>query len=191
MKDKGSHLKWYGRLEAWFTRHRILATAPIAVLLIMLARPTLMLLVVGGALVVIGEISRIWASGYIDKNRELATAGPYAHTRNPLYVANLILLIGFCVMSGSLWAGILALAAFAIIYRPVIHDEAEYMAKLFGKDYQRWLEHVPLFSPRLTAAPGAVGEFSWSLVSKHREHKNVAVFLLGIALFCALYYWRR
>ena len=77
MKDKGSHLKWYGRLEAWFTRHRILATAPIAVLLIMLARPTLMLLVVGGALVVIGEISRIWASGYIDKNRELATAGPF------------------------------------------------------------------------------------------------------------------
>ena len=73
-----------------------------------LADPNRVLLLTGGVLVILGEAGRMWSSGYIDKNRDLATAGPYAHTRNPLYVANLLLLIGFCIMSGNLWVAILA-----------------------------------------------------------------------------------
>jgi len=181
---------WYNRLEAWFATHRIAATAPVAVLLIALADPNPVLLLMGGALVVLGEAGRMWSSGYIDKNRELATAGPYAHTRNPLYVANLLLLTGFCVMAGSLWVALLALLAFAMIYRPVIREESEHMNKLFGKAYSQWSAEVPLFFPRLTPALHATGSFSWPLVIKHREHKNAAAFVLGIAIFCAIYYWR-
>jgi len=180
----------YSKLETWFASHRIVATAPVAVLLIVLANPTPVLLTIGGALVLLGEAGRMWSSGHIDKNRELATAGPYAHTRNPLYVANLMLLIGFCVMSGNLWVAILALLAFTMIYRPVIREEALYMDKLFGESYRQWSVEVPLFLPRLTAAPNAIGTFSWPLIIKHREHKNAAAFLLGIAIFCAIYYWR-
>jgi len=180
----------YERLEAWFASHRIVATAPVAVLLIVMAHPTLILLMIGGALVLLGEAGRIWSSGHIDKNEDLATAGPYAHSRNPLYVANLLLLLGFCVMSGSLWVGILALLAFAMIYRPVIREEAKHMDKLFGDAYRRWSDEVPLFFPRLTPAPHPSGAFSWALVIRHREHRNAAAFGLGIILFCLIYYWR-
>ncbi len=144
----------------------------------------------GGALVVLGEAGRMWSSGHIDKNRELATSGPYAHTRNPLYVANLLLLIGFCVMAGHAWVTALALLAFSMIYRPVIYEEAQRMDKLFGEDYRRWSVDVPLFFPRITPATKVAGAFSWSLVFRHREHKNVAAFLIGIVIFCTVYYWR-
>ncbi len=155
-----------------------------------LADPNRVLLLTGGVLVILGEAGRMWSSGYIDKNRDLATAGPYAHTRNPLYVANLLLLIGFCIMSGNLWVAILALSAFAMIYRPVIREEAVYMDKLFGESYTQWSAQVPLFLPRLSPAPHAKGAFSWPLLIKHREHKNAAAFLLGMAVFYAIYHWR-
>jgi len=180
---------WYNRLETWFASHRIVATAPIAVLLLVMADPAPILLWIGGALVVLGEMARMWASGYIDKNRELATAGPYAHTRNPLYLANLLLLIGFCVMAGNLWISLLALLSFTMIYRPVIREEAQHMDKLFGESYRQWSAEAPLFFPRLTPCTNAIGSFSWALVIKHREHKNAAAFVLGIVIFCAIYYW--
>lgn len=180
----------YNKLEAWFASHRIVATAPLAVLLIVMARPTPMLLIIGGLLVILGEAGRIWSSGHIDKNAELATAGPYAHTRNPLYVGNLLLMIGFCVMSGNLWVSVLALLAFAMIYRPVIREEAAHMGKLFGEDYRRWSVEVPLFFPRLSPAPHPKGSFSWALVMQHREHRNAAAFIPGILLFALIYYWR-
>ncbi len=181
---------WYGRLEAWFASHRILATVPIGVLLVAAAEPKPALLVLGGCLVVTGEAMRLWASGYIDKNRSLATAGPYAHTRNPLYVANLVLLVGFCAMAGNPWVMLLALMAFIMIYRPVIREEAETMRELFGDSYRRWADAVPLFFPRLRPYADARGSFSWRLVRKHRELKNAAAFLLAIAVFCGLYWWR-
>ncbi|MFQ5345320.1 MAG: methyltransferase family protein [Mariprofundus sp.] len=182
--------EWYKNLEAWFASHRILATLPVAILLILLANPNPVLLFIGGVIVVLGESGRIWSSGHIDKNAALATAGPYAHTRNPLYVANLMLLIGFCVMSGNLWLGVVALLAFTMIYRPVIREEAEHMDNIFGESYRQWSAEVPLFFPRLTPAKNTAGKFSWALVMQHREHKNAAAFLLGIALFCAIYFWR-
>ncbi len=181
---------WYGKLEAWFASHRIVATAPIAVMLLLIADPGPGLLWLGGILVFLGEAGRMWASGHIDKNRKLATAGPYAHTRNPLYVANLLLLSGFCVMSGNPWVTLLALASFAMIYRPVIREETIHMDRLFGDDYHKWAAEVPLFFPRLTPFSEAAGSFSWQLVFKHREHRNAAAFLFGIAVFYALYLWR-
>ena len=190
MTDNSMKENCYAKLEKWFASHRIVATVPIALLLIVMANPTAYLLSIGACLVLLGESGRIWSSGHIDKNAELATAGPYAHTRNPLYVAYLLLLAGFCVMSGNVWVGILALLAFTMIYRPVIKEEAKHMDNLFGDAYQRWAKEVPLFFPRLTAAAHQTGAFSWSLVIQHREHKNAIAFIFGIVLFCLIYYWR-
>ncbi len=180
----------FARLEHWFATHRIAATLPVALLLVAFAHPTPASVVIGGALVTLGEALRIWASGHIDKNARLATAGPYAHTRNPLYVANLVLLAGFCAMAANPWVAVLALAAFALIYRPVIREEARHMLALFGDEYREWSREVPLFFPRLTRAPHRRGRFSWALVVKHREHRNALAFGAGIALFWALHYWR-
>lgn len=182
--------EWYAKFEAWVSRHRIVATAPVAVLLLALARPTAWSLCIGGSVVLLGEAGRMWASGYIDKNMELATAGPYRYTRNPLYVANLILLIGFCVIAANPYVALLALLAFAMIYRPVLMNEARHMRELFGEDYRRWAEYVPMFFPRFPGYKGKPRAFSWPLVIQHREHKNAIAFIAGIAVFAGLYLWR-
>lgn len=182
-------LEAYLALEKWCATHRILATIPIALILIAFADPAPWGLAFGFLLVLLGEAGRIWASGHLTKNEQLATSGPYRYTRNPLYFFNLVILAGFCLMSGNPWASALALAAFAVIYRPCLRNEAAYMEALFGEDYRRWARQVPLFWPRPT---GWQGEGKWALarVLWHREHKNALAMLVGALVFVAIWWWR-
>ena len=179
----------YDKIEAWCFAHRIWATAPVVILLLVMARPTPLSLLLGGLVVVLGEAGRVWASGYIDKNQRLATAGPYRFTRNPLYLFNSVIFVGFCLMAANPWAALLGLAAFTVIYRPALRNEAAYMAELFGDEFNRWAAKVPLFLPKWTDYP-AQGSYSWALVREHREHKNALAMAAGMALFVAIYLWR-
>ena len=180
---------WYAALEQWCSTHRIWATAPVIVLLLAFAHPSITSLSVGAAIVLLGEAGRAWASGYIDKNARLATAGPYRFTRNPLYFANGVIFAGFCIMAANPWAAMLGLVLFTIIYRPVLRHEAQYMETLFGDEFRQWAATVPLFFPRWTRYPGR-GHYAWSLVWKHREHKNALAMLAGIMLFTLIAWWR-
>lgn len=181
---------WYAKLEEWCFAHRIWATAPVILLLLIFAKPVVPLLCIGTAIVVLGELGRTWASGYIDKNAKLATAGPYRFTRNPLYVFNIVILLGFCVMASNPWTGLLAMAAFITIYRPAVRNEAAFVRNIFGEEYDKWAEVVPLFWPKWTNYP-AQGNYSWPLVLKHREHKNALAMIAGIALFIGIYYFQQ
>jgi protein-S-isoprenylcysteine O-methyltransferase Ste14 len=144
-------------------------------------------------LVLPGLWLRGYASGYVKKNRELTTTGPYAHTRNPLYLGSMLIAAGFAVALGS-WAVALVLAAgFAIIYIPVIASEEGFLRATFPQ-FDAYCRQVPRLVPRLTPAqvsdsgaspePGApVNEpvtsgFSLALYRKHREYNA----LLGTAL---------
>jgi len=176
----------YAKLEAWCFAHRIWATAPFIILLLLFAKPVVPLICIGAALVILGEMGRTWASGYIDKNTRLATAGPYRFTRNPLYFFNIVILFGFCVMGGNIFTAIPAMAAFGIIYRPALRNEAAYVRNIFGEEYDRWAAAVPLFWPKWTNYP-AQGSYSWALVGKHREGKNALAMVAGIALFVAIH----
>ena len=80
-----------------------------------LARPTWTSLGAGFAVAAVGVLVRALASGHIRKNAELATTGPYAYTRNPLYLGSIIIAIGFIIAARNLWIGIGALAMFAFI----------------------------------------------------------------------------
>jgi protein-S-isoprenylcysteine O-methyltransferase Ste14 len=180
---------WYATIEQWCSTHRIWATAPVIVLLLVFARPTPLSLWLGAAIVLLGEAGRAWASGYIDKNARLATAGPYRFTRNPLYFANAIIFAGFCTMAANPWAAVLGIVLFTIIYRPVLRHEAQYMETLFGDEFRQWAAAVPLFFPRPTGYPGR-GSYVWALVYKHREHKNALAMLAGIMLFMLIGWWR-
>lgn len=180
---------WYARLEHWCSTHRIWATAPVIVLLLAFARPTVVSLWLGAVVVLLGEAGRAWASGYIEKNARLATAGPYRFTRNPLYFANAVIFAGFCIMAANPWAAVLGIVLFTVIYRPVLRHEAEYMETLFGDEFRQWAAVVPLFLPRPTGYP-AQGRYAWALVWKHREHKNALAMLAGIILFALIGWWR-
>jgi protein-S-isoprenylcysteine O-methyltransferase Ste14 len=168
-----------------------------AAVFLLLARPRAATLAVGGAVAVAGLLLRAWASGHIRKNDRLAVSGPYAHTRNPLYLGSFILGLGFVVAAGgSLWLLALLAAIFAAlflgIYLPVMRVEAATLARLFGEEYERYSRAVPLFFPRLTpyrAAEGAGTKFDASLYLRYREYRAALGLLLAwgvLALKAAL-----
>lgn len=146
------------------------------------ARPAWPFLAAGAAIAVAGIIIRALASGHIRKNAELATTGPYAYTRNPLYLGSIVIALGFIVAARNWWIGLAALAMFAFVYLPVIRAEEAYLASAFP-GYSEYSRQVPRLLPRLTPfRSGNVAEsaahFSSDLYWKHREY-NAA---LGSAL---------
>ena len=150
------------------------------------ARPTWTSLGAGFAIAAVGVLVRALASGHIRKNAELATTGPYAYTRNPLYLGSIIIAMGFIIAARNLWIGIGALAMFAFIYLPVITAEEKYLRSAFP-GYDRYASEVPRFLPRLTPyrAEAAVDDgsahFSSALYLRHREYNAAlgAVLMLG------------
>jgi len=176
----------YTKLEAWCLDHRKTATAPAFILLLLLANPTKLSLTIGALIIILGEMGRTWSSGYIDKNAKLATAGPYRFTRNPLYFFNGMIFVGFCIMAANPWAAMFGIISFTIIYRATMRSEAEFIAPIFGEEFDKWAAVVPMFWPKWTNYP-AQGQFSWALVAKHREQKNALAMLLGILLFIGIY----
>lgn len=176
---------WYLKLEDWCWRHRIVATAPVVLLLLLLAEPTETSLIAGFLVVIAGEAGRLWASGHINKNADLATSGPYRLTRNPLYFFNLVIFLGYCIQAANPIAAVAGLLAFTVIYRPCLHNEAAYMEKLFGDKYRAWAAVVPLFWPMPTGWTSQ-GNWQWSLVIQHREPRSAMAILGGCILFAII-----
>lgn len=94
-----------------------------AVVYVWLARPTRTSLLVGGLVLIPGLVLRGLASGHVQKDKELTISGPYAYTRNPLYLGSLVLAGGFAVAARSWWIVAIMLLMFALIYIPVIAGE--------------------------------------------------------------------
>lgn len=140
-----------------------------AVLYFWLARPTWRFLAFGAVLIVPGLLIRALASGHVRKNEALATAGPYAHTRNPLYLGSLLMGVGFAVASRSWWISALLVAMFFAIYVPVIRGEEKFLSEKFP-EFDEYAKQVPRMLPRLTPARSENdGGFSLDLYLKHRE----------------------
>ncbi len=142
----------------------------------MLAKPTLWSLVIGGSVAVVGLLVRAWAAGHIRKNAALAVSGPYARTRNPLYLGSFILGLGFTIAAANVWLILLFAALFLGIYLPVMRIEARDVATLFPDDYPAYASSVPLFVPRIVAwrdqmkAP-TINKFDFNLYLKYREYR--------------------
>ena len=138
-----------------------------------LARPSWRTMLASLVLVVPGLWLRGYASGYVRKNAELATTGPYAYTRNPLYLGSMLIAFGFAGAAGS-WVIALALAVlFAVIYIPTIQSEEEYLRGKFA-GFDTYARAVPRLLPRLTPAAGGgeAGSFSGALYLHHREYNS-------------------
>jgi len=141
-----------------------------AVLYFWLARPTWRFLAFGAVLIVPGLLIRALASGHVRKNEALATSGPYAYTRNPLYLGSLLIGIGFAVAARSWWVGALLVVMFFAIYVPVIRGEEKFLQEKFP-EFEEYALRVPRMLPRFTPARCAEdgGGFSMGLYLKHRE----------------------
>ncbi len=137
-----------------------------------LSRPTRTSLIAGTLVLLPGLLLRGLASGHVQKNEQLATSGPYAYTRNPLYLGSLILAAGFAVAARSWWIVAIAILIFIVIYVPVIATEERFLRQTFP-EYDDYARLVPRLRPRLTPFPGPPGSFSPALYRKHREYKVI------------------
>ena len=144
------------------------------------ARPSWTSLATGAAIAVIGLALRAYASGYVRKASELTTTGPYAYTRNPLYLGSLIIAAGFAIAARSLAIALAAAAIFAAIYLPVMRFEEQLLRSHFP-GFDEYAQRVPRLLPRLSPPARSRGEFSGDLYRKHREY-NAA---LGAAAMLA------
>ena len=158
-------------------RYRITLSGVVAAVLFYLSRPTLLSIGLGFPIIILGELIRTWSSGCIRKNKALAIDGPYAYTRNPLYLGSFIIGLGFVVMSHSVWVLWVFLVSFGIIYWGVIRSEEEALVRTFGSEFRSYVETVPRFIPRFNREPYGAGSFDWWLVRRHREYQA----WLGIA----------
>jgi protein-S-isoprenylcysteine O-methyltransferase Ste14 len=142
-----------------------------ALLYLWLARPTWGSLAFGAIAIVPGLLIRALASGHVRKNEALATSGPYAYTRNPLYLGSLLIGIGFAVAARSWWVGVVLIVMFFAIYLPVIRDEEAFLRQKFP-EFEEYARRVPRMFPRIVPARlGADGEgFSFELYVRHREY---------------------
>src|SRR4029077_8671711 len=118
-------------------------------LFLFFARPTGWTLMVGGAVALPGLALRAWASGHLSKNEALAVTGPYAYTRNPLYLGSFLMGLGFTIAAGQAWLVIIFIVMIVGIYLPVMRVESATLATLFGKKFERYAKEVPLLFPRL------------------------------------------
>jgi protein-S-isoprenylcysteine O-methyltransferase Ste14 len=156
-----------------------------AVLYFWLAHATWRSLALGAIPIVPGLLVRALASGHVRKNEALATSGPYAYTRNPLYLGSLFIGVGFAVAAQSLWIGLALVAMFFAIYLPVILDEEKFLRQKFPEygDYARRVPRLfPGLGPQSHSSKAPLG-FSLDLYLKHREYNA----LLGtLAMIAAL-----
>ena len=141
-----------------------------AVVYLLLAKPTGNSLIIGALIVMPGLVVRALASGHVRKNEQLTTSGPYAYTRNPLYLGSLMLAAGFAVAARSWWIVGLMLLMFAAIYIPVIASEERYLKHTFG-EFEDYARNVPRLLPRMSPHRSSDGAFSAQLYWKHREYQ--------------------
>ncbi len=155
-----------------------------------LARPTVTSIVVGVAVAIPGLFLRALASGHVQKNQQLTTSGPYAYTRNPLYLGSLILAVGFGLAGRSWWLAAAMVLIFLAIYWPVIGAEETFLRTRFPQ-FEEYARSVPRLLPRLRASGKSSGEFSWELYKKHGEYNALLGSLAMLAALVAKIVWQK
>lgn len=161
------------------------------------ARPTPSILVTGAGLALTGTLLRTWAAGTIRKERGLSTTGPYAHTRNPLYLGSFLIGLGLTLAGGRATFVLLFIVFFAWIYGRSVRAEARLLYKNFGEQYAEYASNVPVFVPRIIpfrvtgegrsiSASGFRLRRWWS----NREYEALLSVLAGFAsLIAKLLFW--
>lgn len=166
-------------------RLRSLTAIPFILIAVYYARPTFTSALAGSVPLILGELLRLWAVGHaggatrsrtLSAASDLVTTGPYAHVRNPLYLGNLLLSLGVCVIANVYWMVIVLLVGYFVQYLPIIASEEAYLRKFCGAAYQTYYAAVPRFIPRLRRyANPSVHSFSLSRALKAEKRTLTAI----------------
>ncbi len=159
-----------------------------AALFLVFAKPQPRWLLLSLLVVLPGLWLRAYAAGYVKKNAELTRTGPYAYTRNPLYLGSMLIAFGFAIAAGRVWLGVLLVGLFLLIYWPTILSEEAFLRASFA-GFDDYAARVPRLLPRLTPArfgpSEAVGAGRFS-TERYRHHREYNALMGAGALYAAL-----
>ena len=176
---------------AFFARWRVRLGYPLALVVLFLARPTPKSILAGALIGAIGLWVRARAAGHLHKQQVLTVTGPYAYTRNPLYLGSFILIVAAAVAAYSWPSALLLFCYFSLFYSFVMRREERELYQHHGDAFQNYARTVPLFFPRFTPAKLSTdnpGAFSFAQYQKNREYRAAVGFLLLLVVFVVI--WR-
>ena len=154
-----------------------------------LSQPTPESILWGLPFCALGLSIRAWAAGHLAKNRELATSGPYAYIRNPLYAGTLIAAAGIVVAARDLALAVVFAAIFLLVYLPVIELEEQHLREIFP-GYNAYARSIHRLLP-LRKWPQRGSSFSWPLYLHNEEYKALIGFLIALAWLILKSWWLR
>jgi len=174
-----------GLLLDFIFRFRVALAWTVGICGFVLARPSALSILIGSVWAGIGLGWRAWAAGNICKNVEMATAGPYALSRHPLYFGNLMLACGFGAASGR----VIVFAAISLlalgIFVPLMRREEAAMLDLFGERYRQYMRAVPPLVPALRRA--SWGGFSWRQYLANHEYNAAIGYCAAVGALIAIH----
>jgi len=177
--------------SAFFARWRVRLGYPLAIVALVLARPTPRSILYGALIGIAGLVLRALAAGHLHKQQVLTVSGPYAYTRNPLYLGSAVLTLGAAIATHSWISGLLLLGYFTLFYSIVMRREEQELRFHHGASFDEYASAVPLFIPRLAPANLAgthEASFSFAQYKKNREYRAAIGFLLLLLVLLAI--WR-
>ncbi len=178
------------KLASGIARWRVRGGYPMAIAVFWFARPEPKLILEGGLIGIAGLLLRAYAAGFLNKQETLTRTGPYAYTRNPLYLGSALMALGLAVASGSRISALLLLLYFSVFYSVVMRREEAELLQQHGQAFEEYARTVPLFLPRLSKGGTREGEgaaFSWEQYKKNHEYQ--ALFGLFSVLGLLVFLW--
>jgi protein-S-isoprenylcysteine O-methyltransferase Ste14 len=140
---------------------------------LVLANPSWTSWGVGLLVAVLGEASRVWAAGHLEKSREVTRSGPYRFTRHPLYVGSSVIALGIVIASRSAIVTVVTILYMAATIAAAVHTEEAFLRQAFGADYEEY---------RAARAQPMTRRFSWGRAMRNREHRAILGVAVGFAL---------
>ncbi len=168
----------WGRLAQ---KTRVPVGTLLGLVFLLLMHPSVRSIWIGGVIACGGAVVRLWAAGHIEKGRVLAQGGPYALTRNPLYLGSFFMALGILIAGQGYWLLLPFGLFFICFYFPVMKAEEQELLQGYGESFVSYSRRVPFFLPSFRNAVGGTSTFLWSRVIRNREHRTLAGLLLAVA----------
>jgi protein-S-isoprenylcysteine O-methyltransferase Ste14 len=178
---------------SFFMRWRVRLGYPLAVVVLWFSRPAPRSILLGGLVGVLGLWLRGYAAGFLHKQEVLTVTGPYAYTRNPLYLGSAILALGGAIATRSWVSASIILLYFTIFYSVVMRREEQELRLRHGAAFEEYDRAVPLFLPRLrpTRLSGeSAGVFSLAQYKKNHEGQAALGFVFLLVVLFLIWYFR-
>ena len=178
---------------AFVSRWRVRLGYPLAIAVLFFARPTPRSILAGALVGAMGLWLRAFAAGYLHKQEVLTVTGPYAYTRNPLYLGSAILALGAGIAAHSWISAVILLVYFALVYFIVMRREEKELRLRHGAAFEEYARAVPLFIPRLThakVAQASASSFTLEQYKKNHEWQASVGYLFLLATLLLIWYLR-